>query len=336
MMNGTIWVKSEPGVGSVFHFTARFGLSVNAILGESPKLPADLVGLPVLVVDDNATNRHILSRVLENWHMVPVVVDSGQAAIKAMETAAKTGGSFALILLDCQMPQMSGFDLVEHLKSHPGMSSAPIVMLTSSASVRGDEERCRQLGIAAYLSKPVKQSDLMAAIIKVLGNNASKVAQVKLVNAPKPAEKLLGQANVLLVEDNHVNAWLMRHFLEKHGHKFRLVNNGREAVAAHLAEWFDLILMDVQMPEMDGLTATRIIRENEKKTGRHVMDAYLSKPIRPDELETAIAHLLNGGLSGGQQPVGDRAVVGRPGAAMSAPESPDTLAKAKPSGAPLS
>ncbi len=311
MMNGTIWVKSEPGVGSVFHFTARFGLAGNLSGAAEMKLPSDLEGMPVLVVDDNATNRRILCEVLKNWHMVPDLVDGGRAALKAMETATTTGGSHALILLDSQMPGMSGFDLAEHLQRNPDLTHAPIIMLTS-AGIRGDADRCRKFGIAAYLTKPIKQSELLTAVLKVLGG-AGLEAERPLVTGHRPTANRRGRRNILLAEDNAVNAKLAVRLLEKQGHAVRLAASGKEAVEAFLAEPFDLILMDVQMPEMDGFEATARIREKEKASGGHVpivaltahamkgdeerclgagMDGYLSKPIRSNALEEALERHL--------------------------------------------
>lgn len=311
LMNGTIWVKSEPGAGSVFQFTARFGLSTSAI--ESPRANlGDLAGLPVLVVDDNATNRRILCEVLQNWQMAPDSVGGGEAAIKALETAAKTGGSHALILLDCQMPGMSGLDLAEYIRDNPNLTSAAIVMLTSAGQC-GDAARSHDLGITAYLTKPIKQSELLEVLLKVLGS--VKDQEPADLIASHPGENRISRHKILLAEDNPVNAKLATRLLEKQGHASRLVSNGREAVAAFLAEPFDLVLMDVQMPEMDGLEATAAIRKHERKTGGRIpiialtahamkgdrerciaagMNGYLSKPIRASELQETIDSQLAG------------------------------------------
>jgi CheY-like chemotaxis protein len=238
--------------------------------------------------------------------MAPDSVDGGEAAIKALETAAKTGGSHALILLDCQMPGISGFDLAEHIRDNSNLTSAAIVMLTS-AGQRGDAARSHDLGIAAYLTKPVKQSELLEVLLKVRGS--VKDQEPADLIASHPGENRISRHKILLAEDNPVNAKLATRLLEKQGHASRLVSNGREAVAAFLAEPFDLVLMDVQMPEMDGLEATAAIRKHERKTGGRIpiialtahamkgdrerciaagMNGYLSKPIRASELQETI------------------------------------------------
>jgi len=260
MMGGSIWVESEVGKGSTFHFTARLGLQTGA--AHKPAIePVDVKSLPVLVVDDNATNQRILEEMLTNWGMKPTVVDGGRAALVEMKRAAVSGEPFPLALLDAMMPEMDGFDLAEQIKQHPELAGATIMML-SSAGQRGDAARCRELGIAAYLTKPIKQSDLLDAILTVLHTSSAETREPSLrpqYALPESRRRL----HILLAEDNAVNQRLAVRILEKRGHTVVVAGNGKEALAALEREAFDLILMDVQMPEMDGFEATKAIREKE-------------------------------------------------------------------------
>jgi two-component system sensor histidine kinase/response regulator len=239
--------------------------------------------------------------------METVSVPGGEEALEKLREAQTSGRPFRLILIDMHMPAMDGFSLVKQIRNHPGLSTATIMMLTSSGH-RGDSDRCRQLGIAAYLVKPVRQSELRDAIVKVLGAKSESASAAPLLTrfslqeAQGPAETL----NILVAEDNPVNQKLAARLLEKRGHRAVVVANGREALDTLEKMNFDLILMDVQMPGMDGLDATKIIRNSEKGTGRHIpivaltahalkrdeercievgMDAYLTKPIRPEKLD---------------------------------------------------
>ena len=233
-------------------------------------------------------------------------MESGKTALQAMEIAKSTGHPFPLILLDGQMPEMDGFTLAEHIQKDPELVGATIMMLTSAGHL-GDAERCRKLGITGYLVKPVRQSELLDAICHLLGGEAKKES-VALVtrHSLKEAKK---RARVLLAEDNAVNRTLAIRLLEKRGYSVGVAANGREALAAFEKEKFDVVLMDVQMPEMDGFEATARIRELEKTTGTHIaiiamtahalkgdeqrcieagMDGYVSKPIRTNELYAAL------------------------------------------------
>ncbi|MCI0485999.1 MAG: PAS domain S-box protein [Blastocatellia bacterium] len=325
MMGGRIWVESPArcgikesvsqspigGPGSAFHFTARFALSIEKAPSEQSSIrslqSAIPVGMPVLVVDDNRTNRRILEEVLAHWQMKPVAVEGGALALRAMEQARSVGEAFPLVLLDAQMPEMDGFSLAEKIKGDPCLAGARVMMLSSSGQP-GDAARCRELGIAAYLTKPVKQSELLNAILNLL--DAPEIAGGKPQTRTRRA---LGEDRdgcyVLLAEDNKVNQMLAVRLLEKEGHRVVVAANGREAVTAFERDDFDLILMDVQMPEMNGYEATAAIRETEKATGGHIpiiamtahamkgdrercleagMDGYVSKPIKPGELFEAI------------------------------------------------
>ena len=327
MMGGRIWVESHVGKGSTFHFTAQFDLGKGTASSVRPSELAALSNLPILVVDDNATNRRILDKVLSAWQMTPTSAESGQAALAILEQACLAGRKFPIILTDMQMPDMDGFTLAEKIQNNPAYSGAIIMMLTS-AGQRGDAARCRELGITAYLTKPIRQSDLLDAIRVALGRRAIRAQSPALLTRHSLREER-PTLRVLLAEDNEVNQKLVVRLLEKRGHACVVANNGRNALAilekAGYAG-FDVVLMDVQMPEMDGLEATAAIRAREKKSGGHLpiialtahamkgdqercmavgMDAYVSKPIRPDELFQVIEHQL--ALSG----VAHLRVVGR-------------------------
>jgi two-component system sensor histidine kinase/response regulator len=314
MMNGRIWVESLVGRGSCFHFTARFD---EARFTSSPKpspevLPV-LVGARVLIVDDNRTNRRILEGVLARWGMNPVVACDGEQALSAYLAAIEAGQPFSLILTDMHMPKMDGFGLVERLKTGSDPCNSTIMMLTSGGQ-RGDAQRCQALGIAAYLLKPVRQSELREAIGRVLSaHNSNQTTAMITQSSLRQSANGNKALRILLAEDNLVNQKLASRLLEKRNHSVTVAMNGREALAALEKEAFDLVLMDMQMPEMDGFEATRILREREKSTGRHQhliamtalamngdrercmavgMDGYLSKPIRPQELDEILESLV--------------------------------------------
>jgi two-component system sensor histidine kinase/response regulator len=310
LMGGRIWVESELGKGSRFHFTAHFKVQKSATRMIVPRDPTTLVDMRVLVVDDNATNRQILTKMLEGWRMKPTAVDSGTAAIAALTEAEGTGRGFPLILLDAQMPEMDGFALAEYVKRHPSCRSATMMML-SSAGQRGDAKRCRELGVAAYLTKPVRQSELMDTILTALGTRAKTEPRPALVTRHTLRESQ-NRLRVLLAEDNAVNQLVALRLLERFGHTVTVAANGKKALEAWEKGGFDAILMDVQMPEMDGWEATQAIREKERSTGLHVpiiamtahamkgddercfaagMDDYLTKPIRTEELMTVLENV---------------------------------------------
>ena len=308
-MGGAISAESEPGQGSRFRFTARF-----ARPGEEPAAlppPAKLRGLRVLVVDDSATNRRILEEVLTHWRMRPRAVASGKEALDEMERAARRGRPYPLVLLDSSMPGMDGFGLAERVRRRPRLAGAAIMMLTSGARP-GDRARCVSLGIPVHLTKPVKQSDLMDAIVTVL---APPAGRGRSSSAPRRKRTGTRALRVLVAEDNPVNQQVASGMLEHAGHEPIVAANGREALALLDKEPFDLVLMDVQMPEMDGLEATTAIRERERGTQRHVpivaltahamkgdaekclaagMDGYLAKPLQLRELTDAIARVVPG------------------------------------------
>jgi PAS domain S-box-containing protein len=307
MMGGKIWVESEMGHGSQFHFTLRLGRAdAKEIKLGAIAPPEVLEGVRVLVVDDNRTNCRILEGMLVRWQMKVTSVNGGKAALEQLSAARETGSPFGLILTDMHMPDMDGFALIEQIRMRPELATATIMMLTS-AGHRGDAVRCGELGVAAYLLKPIRQSELREAIARVLGARQSEgalplITRFSLEDAREPDAYL----RVLLAEDNLVNQRLAVRLLEKRGHRVVVAATGLEVLGALEKESFDLVLMDVQMPEMDGLEATAAIREKEKTTGlrqavvaltAHAMkgdrekcmaggmDGYLTKPIRPQELD---------------------------------------------------
>ncbi|HEV2276545.1 MAG TPA: response regulator [Acidobacteriaceae bacterium] len=305
LMGGTMWVESKVKQGSKFHFTVSLELSKS----ESEPLPDrshQLINLPILVVDDNASNRRILKEILTNWRMQPTLASSGA---EALDSLAKRDASdaFALVLLDVNMPAMDGFAVAEQIRKTYRHLGVKVILLTS-ASRPSDLARCRELEISGYLSKPVKQSELFDAIVTAMAEHGQQAERYGHTSAPiQPSGRSL---RVLLAEDNPVNQTLAVRVLERLGHKVQVANNGREAIGRAQAEQFDIILMDVQMPEMDGLEATTAIRAAEAGTGKHVpivamtahamkgdrekclsagMDGYLAKPIRIDDLKQAIS-----------------------------------------------
>jgi PAS domain S-box-containing protein len=307
MMGGKIWVESEVGRGTQFHFTVRLGVTdTKPIVIGTIAPPEILRGVKVLVVDDNRTNRRILSGMLTRWEMKPTLVEGGDEALAELSAAWQAGTPYPLIITDLLMPEMDGFGLVERIRQRPELA-APTIMMLTSAGHRGDAVRCKELGVAAYLMKPIRQSELREAIARVLGAREQGgaiplVTRYSLGDARDPDSSL----RVLLAEDNAVNQRLATRLLEKRGHRVMVAGNGREAIEALEKETFDLVLMDVQMPEMDGFEATMAIREKERTTGAHLpiialtahamkgdrerclgagMDGYLAKPIRATELD---------------------------------------------------
>ena len=314
LMEGRIWAESEAGQGSTFHFTAVLRIGTAMPTADAQESREVLEGLPVLVVDDNATNRRILEGMLGNWRMKPHSVADAGAALAALDRAANAGHPFRVVVSDVNMPDTDGFMLCENVRSNPGHRGMPFIMLTSAVRP-GDVARCREVGATSHLLKPVKQSLLMNAI-------ASAVAEQQplALSREKPREAKVTATTdqalrILLAEDNEVNQKFAVRAINKAGHSVSIANNGREAVDAWAAEQYDVVLMDVQMPEMDGLEATTKIRELEqaRASGSRTpiiamtanamkgdkerclaagMDGYVSKPVKRQTLFAEIARVL--------------------------------------------
>jgi signal transduction histidine kinase/CheY-like chemotaxis protein len=318
MMGGRISVEGRPGGGSVFRFSVEFGVRTSSLLPERPRA-LDLSGLDVLVVDDNATNRRILGDVLADWGMKPEFADGGPAALERLE-ARRGGPSFAVTIVDCNMPEMDGFDLVERLGGGSAERTGAIVMLTSGGQP-GDAARCRQIGISAYMSKPVSMGVLREVVERALGadqdpgarSSAARVRPSALITRHSLAEAQRS-LHVLLAEDNAVNQVLATSLLKKHGHRVSVAADGLEALEVLDRERVDLVLMDVHMPKLGGYAAARRIRAGELGTARHVpiialtaqamkgdrekcfeagMDGYVSKPLRIAELFAVMHQVLS-------------------------------------------
>jgi signal transduction histidine kinase/DNA-binding response OmpR family regulator len=304
MMGGKLWLESEVGRGTQFHFTVQ--LKVRDQGGEAEVLvPLETLNhLKILVVDDNRTNRRILQGILTRWGAQTTCSEDAAHALSELKAACKTERPYQLVLTDMHMPVMDGFGLVEQIRQSPELVLVTVVMLTS-AGHPGDVERCRKLGIHSYLYKPVRKQELLTAILRALGRSQISPIPVAPATPSVPPKGL----HILLAEDNRTNQTVAKRMLAKMGHSLVIANNGKEALLQLATGHFDLVLMDIQMPEMDGLTTTMKIREGERATGTHLpiiamtahamagdrehylaagMDGYVSKPISRRELEEAI------------------------------------------------
>lgn len=306
IMGGKIWVESELGHGSTFHFTVRFGVS-NLLEAALPTIdPSALRDSPVLVVDDNKTNRVILTEMLKGWGMRPTAVEGANLALADLSRASAQGLPFKILITDMHMPDIDGFTLAGEIRKNPAFRAIPILML-SSGPHEGERARSVATGISAYLLKPVKPSELLDAML-----NAVAKSQEIPQKLPQTEDSFVAEGQrmkILLAEDNDVNRTLATRLLEKHGNTVVTAGNGREALEALERENIDLVLMDLQMPEMDGLEAIRAIREKEKRAGGHLpiialtahamkgdreicleagADDYLTKPIHTPSLFAAI------------------------------------------------
>jgi len=315
LMGGHIRVESNVGCGTTFHFTARFGCHHE--VAANPRTDSHLHGMPILIVDDNATNRAILEEIVSGWQMSPISVSSGVAALTEMKEAVKRGTPFTLAILDRMMPQMDGFQVAERIKGDPALADTALLMM-ASADCAGDVALYRTWGITCYVRKPVTASELFNAIQTVLGAKGTKEANIT-ASPPAPIAPAGSRLyNILLAEDNVVNQRVAVRILEKRGHTVTAVANGQEAVQALACQKFDLVLMDVQMPQMDGLEATGAIRREELRLGGHVpiiamtahamkgdrerclaagMDDYVSKPVDAPQLFAVIERTLNASLA---------------------------------------
>ncbi len=336
LMGGSIWVESEPESGSSFHFTARFGARRN-VAEPMDVIPADLHGVRVLVVDDNATNRRILAETLAGWGAVPTTAESARVALAVLDEAASRGEKFALVIADNHMPDMDGFELAERIRRMPEVAGSCVMMLTS-AGQSGDAARCRELGLAAYLSKPVSHKMLFEVVSRILGAPPPGEGRSGDSNAETPAgagsaaPRLITRhsireeqtmLHILLAEDNPVNQKLAVLMLEKRGHRVTVANDGQEAVEAVQQGRFDVVLMDVHMPRMSGFEASAAIRAWEKTAGGHLpivaltalamsgdrakclqagMDGYVAKPVRAAELFETLERVCSCGVAPSPKP----------------------------------
>jgi CheY-like chemotaxis protein len=303
MMGGRIWVESEPGRGSTFHFTARFGVQAGG--AQHQRDPGSLAGVSCLVADASATSREILVAMLRGWQLGAEAVESGRAALDAVRQAAGAGEPFGAVLLDLHLPDLEDDALADFLAHNRELAAAVILLCSSDPQ---DAVRCRKLGGVRRLSKPIRQSDLLEAIQRLAGRPKEGPSPAREdPPAPRPATRRL---HILLAEDNEVNQRLAVHLLQKQGHSVAVVGTGKQALEALESRPFDLVLMDVQMPQMSGFEVTAHIRERERLQGGRVpvvaltahamkgdrerclaagMDAYLAKPIDAAELERVVA-----------------------------------------------
>jgi PAS domain S-box-containing protein len=309
LMDGHIWLESEPGRGSTFFFTVKFAPVSAGELAQALSTYKDLVGKTVLVVDDKEINRHLLARLLPHWGLRPVLVTSGEEAVRTMAESAARGAVFPVVLLDQNMPGMSGLQTAEKIRDVAPKDKTAILVLSSSPKT-ADRELADRLDILSYLTKPLHRAALLEALLKAVRAGDSGPPQLPAASDTRRERRL----RILLAEDNAVNQQLTIRLLEKLGHHVTLANNGREVVALAQRDNFDLIFMDIQMPIMGGFEATRLIRQQQISGGRTTpiiamtahamvgdqekclqagMDGYLAKPIRSSSIRAEMGRVLN-------------------------------------------
>ena len=313
MMGGRLQLRSEPGKGSNFFFDLPVGIHTPARDPVVPRHSLTLDQVRALIVDDNATNRFVLQEMLRAWRIRTTVCTDASEALEHLTISAAAGHPFQLALLDSQVPGSDGYEVAASIRAHAGLRGGAILLLSSADDV-GQAARAQESGIARTLMKPVKQSELLDAIVTTLGAT-SPVVPASAAAAGRGEASL----RVLLVEDNLVNQRLARTMLERRGHTVVLARDGREALACYKANRFDVVLMDVQMPEMDGIQATAAIRSVEGQSGVHTpiigvtahamkgdqercfaagMDGYVAKPIRAESLFRTIEAVVRGCSTG--------------------------------------
>jgi CheY-like chemotaxis protein len=313
-MSGRLWVDSKPGKGSTFHFVCKFDLPEIVVEDRAAQFESALQGMPILVVEDNHSQRAVILKMLRNWGASAMGTESAKTAWEALEDGRSDGRSFRIVLIDAFMPDHDGFSLVKRMRHEQVGEGTPIMMLTLDNWV-ADVAMCRSLGISTYIRKPIGQSDLLDAILVAVGTLTSSDREARV--HPPISQRNVESLRVLVAEDNAINQNVVVHFLSKAGHNVTIANDGEEALASVKKESFDLVLMDCQMPRMNGFEATLRIRELEKKTRRHIpiialtanamkgdrdyclqfgMDGYVPKPIAQnvlhDEIHRVIAKYL--------------------------------------------
>jgi two-component system sensor histidine kinase/response regulator len=291
LMGGTISVESQPGRGSTFTFTASFGRPANPSGPVAAKPPVVLQKLPVLIVDDNETNRHILQEWLREWTMNPIAVGDGVAAIDALWQSATHGRPYAVVLLDARMPDTDGLALAARIRQQTTLSATRIILLTSGDRP-GDAARSHELGIDARLLKPVRQEELLETIYRVI----SRVDVAPTMAGPAPVlqstrapDQNVASLHILAAEDNEFNMQLLEELLLRRGHRVRVAINGRDALNLALEGSFDLLLLDVHMPELDGFQVIQAIRERERVAGGHLPVIALTARSRKEDRERCLA-----------------------------------------------